>query len=230
MRINGTLMRVLRSQRGIGPTHAAAIAGISRPVLLRIESNDTNAARMLTVDGFINLAEALGTTPAELLNQERTTDADDASDAATPSSDVDPRVLLGLLHEHRDQTTRRALADALGWTGEQVKAAISDLNTRLDGTGLTVYQREDMVQLVATETKAVDDVSTRLTINKQTRRGMNITVAKTLLRVWHGQVGGGRISKQAVIALTQLTKTGAITQTGPETYLPSEALRYALNK
>lgn len=226
MPINGTLMRTLRAQRGLSPVQAAALAGITRPVLLRIESNDEHAARMLTVDGLTNLADALGTRPGELLNQTPT--ANGAQTTST-SSDRDPRVLLGLLHDHRDQTTRRALADALGWTSQQVKDAVEDLNLRLDGTGLAIHQRDDMLQLVPTETNAVDQATTRLAVNQQTRRGMNITVAKTLRRVWNGQLNGGRNGKQTIIALAQLKKTGVITQTGPETYTPSDALRYALN-
>lgn len=224
MPINGTLIRTLRSQRGLSPVQAAALAGVTRPVLLRIEANDAHATRMVTVEGLTALADALGTRPGELLNQPSRT----PTEGSPVPEECDPRVLLGLLHEHRDQTTRRALADALGWNSEQVKEAVRELGTRLEGTGLRIFEREDMLQLVASETSAVDAVVTRLAVNKQTRRGMNLTVARTLRKVWAGQLSGGRYGQQTVIALAQLSKTGAIVQTN-QGYTPTDALRYAFD-
>ena len=228
MHLNGTLIRTLREEQQLSPAHAAAIAGISRIVLRRIEDNDPRGAAMLTVQGLSALAETLGTPAGDLIRSSRatpTTGSDQPTDASK-----DARVLSGLLLSLKTQTSRSDISSALGWNHERIRAAIAALNEQLSGTGLVLHQPHDRLQLVPEQRATIDDALTRITTTKHVKRGMDITTAKTLRRVYDGHHdAGGRKAMNTRAALHTLVSTGALTKTTSGGYTVSDAVRYALD-
>jgi transcriptional regulator with XRE-family HTH domain len=225
MSLNGSLIRILRHEHQLSTTHAAAIAGISPVALTRVEDDDPRAATMLSVEGLIALATALGARPVDLIR------SDEAPLISETDASDDAAILAGLLLSAGTQVVRSAVADALGWTNERARTAVDMLDTHLSGTGLMLHRNGYYLRLVPAHRATVEDAKLRLVTRKQVKRGMDATTVKTLRLIYEGRLAsGGRKGAHRRAALHVLTRTGAITKGSGDTYTISEAMRYALGE
>ncbi len=247
--LHGETIRRRRIEARLSVSTAADLLGVNKVVFQRIEAGDTAAVRQVTVTGLIHLADSLGCRPQDLFTtphtapDSRTDDeaaalADDLppgtvdtdAAAASPTASTAASTLAGYLLASRIQVSVRDIAHALKWTRKEVHAAKVDLAPLLEGTGIALAVRADMLQLVpddyATAYKAVQAA----TKAKTDRRGINDGVARVLTRVLNGSLGpSGHHSVFTRNAVSTLTSLGALdNNAGRPT--PSAALLYALDR
>lgn len=221
--INGPLLRQRRIEAALSLRQAATLLSVGAPTLARIESNDSDAERALSVGALLNLADALGCTPADLFHDPTAQAVEEAG-----SSAVNPEVLIGVLQASPKQVSLKDLAIAFGTTTADIRAAADAAAERLSGTGLRVGRRNDMLFIASTRNT---DVARRMTVLERTtsaRSGIDNGAARVLQQVLAGRLNNGRRSAYTQSALALLDRLGMVTTTdqGPT---PSDAVKYALD-
>lgn len=247
--LHGETIRRRRIEARLSASTAADFLGVNKVVFQRIEAGDAAAVRQVTVTGLIHLADALGCRPQDLFTTPHTapdqrtgagatalTDdtppgaVDAHAAAASPAASTAASTLAGYLLASRIQVSVRDIAQALKWTRKEVHAAKVALAPLLEGTGIALAVRADMLQLVPDEYATAYEAVQVATKAKTDRRGINDGVARVLTRVLDGSLGpSGHHSVFTRNAVSTLTSLGALdNNTGRPK--PSAALLYALDR
>ncbi|CAB4768022.1 unannotated protein [freshwater metagenome] len=243
--LHGETIRRRRIEARLSTSTAADFLGVNKVVFRRIEAGDTAAVRQVTVPGLIHLADALGCRPQDLFTTPNTahdsrTDVGAtalAEDTPPGTVDIDPATastaastLAGYLLASRIQVSVRDIARALKWTRKEVHAAKVALAPLLEGTGIALAVRADMLQLVPDEYATAYEAVQVATKAKTDRRGINDGVARVLTRVLDGSLGpSGHHSVFTRSAVSTLTSLGALDSNAGRPR-PSAALLYALDR
>lgn len=235
--LNGPLIKQRRIEASLSHQHAADLLGVGSVLLSRIERGD-EVHRNVSVFGLLALADAIGCAPSELFLDHRhhaapaTVEPDHRAPvdtSATPST-VTPELLIGVLRETSGQIALKDLADAFECRNNDIRAAVSQSQDLLEGSGLRIGTRDFHYFLTSTQHMEVIALRNRIDAAASSRQGMDNGQARILTQVLDGGLQGGRRSVYTNSMLAYLTRLGILTASETGTgYLPSEALTYALD-
>lgn len=193
--LDSAAIRNRRITLAISERELARRLGVSATVVDALERGRNHAD--LHLDVIVRLAEVLGLCLDELLP--RAPSASPAGDPATLGR------LLGHLAAAVPATT---LAQALGWPLERTQAAIDELTQLLPAVGSRIQHSAGGVAIVAA---AGEPAPVRQLLRRSNgRRGMTVTQARMLHRVWSGAIDARQLSNPDRVALAHLVNAGLV--------------------
>lgn len=222
--LNSELVRRRRAELGLSARAMGAALGTSGSVIVRIESGDNHPD--LTIGLVAQLADLLGVNAADLFVSSNTRDrSDTAAD--------DARAMGSLLFAAETNVPAGALRDALGWTHERTKNALSELAIRLKDVGLQLSSVAYRCRIVRDVAATSDDELTSLVRAHVTRDGLNLTEASMLARIVRGDAPRDPSNPETVaigaLVNARLVTLGEQPTSGAEVPLvPSHEVRFSL--
>jgi len=175
--LDAARIRRLRLIRGLSEREMAKLLGVTGAVVATLERGGNH--NELPAASLAALAQALGVDVSTLFS----------SPAGSPNAD-DASVVGELLAGERRLVAVTTLAEALGWTVIRSAAAVEQLAALLPGVGMAVHRLNGDVAIVPAASRDTPQALATLARRSFARRGMTLSQARMLHRVYVGDLAG----------------------------------------
>lgn len=229
-RIDQQRLRQLRLDRRLSARHIAKETGIEPMNYMRLENADNPNLSTLTVAALLRLADYLRIPAGHLFTRPETPPQSTPVDPeSTP--DADARILGALLHSLEGKANKTGLADSLDWTMERLLSASTELDTRLEGVGMTLFDADGRLWI-----RALDDEHSHAETQfrqhpSATRTQRLLTPTRARMIAAASAVDGYKPSKgreSERIDLAALLRAGLI-RPEQNTYFATDDVLYSIN-
>lgn len=193
----------LRSKAGLSITKVCSASAQTSVVVLGVEAG---FSENLSLHVAGRLAQSVGGRLSELLAEQ---------EVPQPEAECEDAEILGaLLLESKFKLWLSTVSELTGWDRRRVRVAIGVLRQQLNGTGLTVSEGDAWCQLRATLKPAAFRVIKKVNRKMLLQRGLGMSEAKMLYRVWQAEVHNSpqieATSNDMRVALGTLVNAGAL--------------------